>query len=706
MIRQIEDMFFLEGKGFSYVMRVSREGYLLHDWFGKRIAPVPYPEDERGWWCVQTEGEDGVCLDELRQEYPGYGHTDLRRPAVSCGPAGLVLKYAEHKISAGKPRLSGLPSALGDGAETLTVTLRDADMKVRVDLNYTVYEDYGVICRSAVITNEGESELTLDRAYSASIELPRRDLNEIHLHGSWGRERHIVENPLVPGVADISNARGGSGHQINPFITVKDPAATEESGFCLGVMPVYSGNHSTEIEVDQRGRTRINSGINPFMFEKKLRPDESFTAPECLLAVADGLGELSRSFHDFIRDRICRGKFAHSERPILINNWEATYMDFDEEKLLSIAKLAAELGIELFVLDDGWFGKRNNDRCSLGDWVVNRDKLPSGIGGLAKKINALGLKFGLWFEPEMVSPDSDLYRAHPDWAVRSGVRAPGLGRTQLVLDLSRPEVQDYVISAVNSVLDSANIEYVKWDMNRYITDMPRKGFNHEYTLGYYRVMDAIVSSHPNVLFEGCSAGGGRFDAGVLCYMPQIWTSDDTDPMERVYIQYGTSLAYPPSTMGSHVTDGPNQYTRRPVSMKTRGDVALSGNFGYELDITKLPESDLEAIKAQTALCREIRATVEYGDFYRLSDPFKNNVGGWMSVEKDKSRAYVTLTKMLFRPNSWYTHIRLKGLEPSAEYRDKFTGRTYMGDMLMNRGLLVSFPHGDFATLSFLLQRNH
>ncbi len=702
MIKKIEDMFFLEGKGFSYVMRISREGYLLHDWFGKKIAPVAYGEDPRGWWCVQTEGADGACLDELRQEYPAYGHTDLRRPAVSVGPGGLALKYDSHRIYPGKPELPGLPSALPDGAETLTVSLRDKDAGVRADLNYTVYENYGVLCRSAVITNESGGVITLDRAFSASVELPRCDLSEIHLHGSWGRERHIAENRLAPGVYDISNARGGSGHQINPFVIIKDIEANEDGGFCLGVMPVYSGNHSTEIEVDQRGRARVNSGINPFMFEKALKPGESFAAPECLLAVGDGLGELSRTFHDFIRDRICRGRFAHAERPILINNWEATYMDFDEEKLLSIAGLAKELGIELFVLDDGWFGKRNNDRCSLGDWVVNLEKLPSGIDGLAKKVNALGLKFGLWFEPEMVSPDSDLYRAHPDWAISSGTRSPGLGRTQLVLDLTRAEVQDYVINAVNSVLDSANIEYVKWDMNRYITDMPRKGFNHEYTLGYYRVMGEIVNSHPNVLFEGCSAGGGRFDAGVLCYMPQIWTSDDTDPMERVYIQYGTSLAYPPSAMGSHVTDGPNQYTRRPVSMKTRGDVALSGNFGYELDITKLPAEDLDAIKAQTALCRELRRTVEYGDFYRLSSPFKNNVGGWMSVEKDKSRAYVTLTKMLFRPNSYFTHIRLKGLDPNARYTDKFTGRTYMGDMLMNRGILVDFPHGDFVTYTMWL----
>ena len=703
MISKIDDMFFLQGKNSSYVMRISHEGYLLHDYFGKKIAPVSYGEENRGWWCLQSTGEDGACLDELRQEYPTYGHTDLRMPAVSIGAQNLVLKYSSHSITAGKPELKGLPSALGNGAETLTIVLRDEAAKVKAELNYTIYPDSNVICRSARITNEGEAEITLDRAYSASLELPTSKFEELHFTGSWGRERHISKNVLSPGVYELGNARGGSGHQMNPFVIIKDRDATEDHGFCLGIMQVYSGDHSTEIEVDQRGRTRINAGINPFMFEWTLKPGETFTTPECLLCTGDGLGDLSRELHDFIRDHICRGKFSHAPRPILINNWEATYMDFDEEKLLSIAGLAKDLGIELFVLDDGWFGRRNNDRCSLGDWVVNPEKLPSGIDGLAKKINDMGLKFGLWFEPEMVSPDSDLYRAHPDWAIHTDLRSPALARTQLVLDLTRSEVQDYVINAVNSVLDSANIEYVKWDMNRYITDMPRKGFNYEYTLGFYRVMGEIVNSHPDILFEGCSSGGARFDAGVLCFMPQIWTSDDTDPMERVYIQYGTSLGYPPSTMGSHVTDGPNQYTNRPVSMKTRGDVALSGNFGYELDITKLPQSDLDDIKEQTALCREIREIVEYGDFYRLSDPFENNMGGWMSVEKDKSSAYVTLTKMLFKPNSYGGYIRLKGLDPSAKYIDKFSGRAYMGDMLMNRGMQVNFPHGDFVTYTMWLE---
>ncbi|MGN1097731.1 MAG: alpha-galactosidase [Clostridia bacterium] len=704
MIHKIDDMFFLQGKNSSYVIRISKEGYILNDYFGKKISLVAYGEEQRGWWCFQAVGEDNVCLDELRQEYPTFGHTDLRCPAVNAAEKNLVLKYSSYKIMDGKPELEGLPSAMGDGAQTLVITAIDENAKVKAELYYTVFPESSAICRSAKITNMGEESLTLDRAYSASIEFPDSGYEELHFVGSWGKERHVVKNGLVQGVYEIGNVRGGSGHQINPFVILKEKDATEDSGFCCGFMLVYSGNHSTEIEVDQRGRTRINSGINPFMFEWKLGSGESFTTPECILCVGDGLGDLSREYHDFIRQRICRGKFAHAERPILINNWEATYMDFDEEKLISIASLAKELGIELFVLDDGWFGKRDNDRCSLGDWVVNIEKLPSGIGGLAEKINNIGMKFGLWFEPEMISPDSDLYRAHPDWAIRTAERNPALIRTQLVLDFTRADVQDYVINAVNSVLDSANIEYVKWDMNRYITDMPRKGYNHEYTMGFYRVMGEIVNAHPDILFEGCSGGGGRFDAGILCYMPQIWTSDNTDPMERVYIQYGTSFGYPPSTMGSHVTESPNQYTRRPTSMKTRGDVAMSGNFGYELDITKLGEADLKSIKEQVELCKELRKTVEYGDFYRLYNPFEGNVGGWISVEKDKSRAFVVLTKMLFKSNTYYTRVKLKGLDPDAKYIDSFSGKEYMGDMLMNRGILVEFPHGDFATHSMLLEK--
>lgn len=703
MIQKIGDMFFLQGKNTSYVIRISEEGYILHDYYGKKISPVAYAEEKRGWWCFQASGEDGVCMDELRQEYPSFGHTDLRSPAMSAD-RDVVLKYTSHMIIEGKPELEGLPSALGAGAESLIITAADDRAQISADLCYTVFPDSNAVCRSVKITNLSGSRLVLDRAFSASVEFMDGGYEEMHFAGAWGRERYIVQNSLVQGVYEIGNARGGSGHQINPFVILKEKGADEEHGECFGFMLVYSGNHMTEIEVDQRGRTRVNMGINPFMFEWELDSGESLTAPECILCYGEGLGMLSREYHNFIRTRICRGNYSKKERPILINNWEATYMDFNEEKILSIAALAAKLGIELFVLDDGWFGRRDNDRCSLGDWTVNLSKIPSGIGGLAEKINALGLKFGLWFEPEMISPDSDLFRKHPDWAIQTSLRPPAEIRSQLVLDLTRREVRDYVINAVNSVLDSANIEYVKWDMNRYITDMPRKGFNHEYTLGFYSVMDAIVRTHPHILFEGCSGGGGRFDAGVLCYMPQIWTSDNTDPIERVYIQYGTSFGYPPSVMGSHVTESPNQYTRRPVSMKTRGDISMSGNFGYELDITNLGEADINAVKSQTERCRQLRALVEYGDFYRLFNPFESNLGGWMSVDRERKNAFVCIARILFKSNSYYTRLKLKGLDPSAKYCDECSGVEYMGDMLMNRGILIEFPAGDFNTVTMKLTR--
>lgn len=702
MIIQKDDMIFLQGKNITYAMRISPEGYLLHDYFGKKINPVSYKEENRGWWCFQTTDEDNICLDEIRQEFPTYGHTDLRRPAAG-GNKTLVFKHVKCEISQTKPEIDGLPSASGTGSETLIVTMADEKSEAQATLFYTVYEDFDVICRRCEIKNIASSPLVLDRVFSMSMEFPVQNLEELHLVGSWGKERSIVKNSIVQGVYEIGNARGGSGHNVNPFVIVKDKASNEDMGDCFGFTLVYSGNHCTEIEADHHGRTRVNCGINPFGFEWTLNTGESFASPEAFISYGDGLGALSRANHDFIRQRICRGKWAAKERPILINNWEATYMDFDENKLLSIADLAAELGIELFVLDDGWFGKRNNDRCSLGDWVVNKDKIPSGIKGLAEKINEKGLKFGLWFEPEMVSPDSDLYTAHPDWAIHTDERTPALCRTQLVLDLSRKEVQDYCINAVNAILDSANIEYVKWDMNRYLSDMPRKGFNHEYTLGFYRIMDGIVNSHPDILFEGCSGGGGRFDTGILCYMPQIWTSDNTDSIERLFIQYGTSMGYPLSSMGSHVTDSPNQGTGRPASMKTRGDVAMSGNFGYELDITKLPAEDLDAIKALNSECKALRSLTANGDFYRLANPFEGNLCGWAVISKDKTEAFVCFARILLRTNEYYTHVKVKGLDPDKKYVDSVSGKTYMGDMLMNRGIYIEFPHGDFKTVTMKLK---
>lgn len=491
---------------------------------------------------------------------------------------------------------------------------------------------------------------------------------------------------------------------MNPFVMLHDCGANERSGDVYSFMLVYSGNHETRIDVDQRFRTRVLQGVNPFDFEKTLKSGEKLSSPESLLTFShEGFGGMSRALHEFIRENIVRGYWKKRERPILINNWEATYMNFDEEKVLSIARLAKKLGIELFVLDDGWFGKRNYDDSSLGDWYVNYEKLPSGITGIAERIEEIGLKFGLWFEPEMVSPNSDLYRAHPDWAIHAKKIAPALSRNQLVLDLTKKEVRDFIVDAVVTHLKEAKISYVKWDYNRYITDMPYKGYNFDYTIGLYDIFDRITSAAPEVLFEGCSGGGGRFDAGVLCYMPQIWTSDNTDAIERVYIQYGTSFGYPTSTMGSHVTASPNEYTKRQTPMKTRGDVALSGNFGYELDITKLNDEDLKAIAQQTEQCREVRRLVEFGDFYRLADPFSGNIGAWQVVSGDKKESFVCMTRIMFQSNGYYQFIRLDGLKKGAFYKDTYhEDRIYSADELMYRGVIADFPHGDFVTYTMRL----
>lgn len=461
------------------------------------------------------------------------------------------LKYKDYTIKENYiPEIEGMPSLFigNKSAQTLEITLEDKISGVEVVLSYSVFDDYDVILRNTRIHNISDSTIEIDSAYSANLDIAKGNYDLIYFSGGWGREREFCRCEIQQGAKiDISNARGGSGHTLNPFIMVSEHNADEDKGNVYGFSLIYSGNHSSMIECDQYGNIRVQQGINPFMFKWTLEKGESFVTPQCVMCYSEnGIGGLSRELNDVYRTNLCRSKWADKDRPILINNWEATYFDFDEDKLLSIAKRAKEAGVELFVLDDGWFGTRNDDFSGLGDWTVNYDKLPSGIDGLAKKINDIGLKFGLWFEPEMVNPDSDLYRAHPDWAISVPNRISSLSRNQLILDLSRDDVCDYIITAVSDVLKSANIEYVKWDMNRPMTDMPYEGYNHKYTLGFYKIMDAITGAFPNILFEGCSGGGGRFDAGVLAYMPQIWTSDNSDAAARLKIQYATSMGYPVS----------------------------------------------------------------------------------------------------------------------------------------------------------------
>lgn len=696
----------LQGRSISYIMTESDDKDLLHFYFGKKLADCDYSqmtdEIEQIWGFATNK----FPLDVYPQEYPVYGYTDLRNGAYEIinknGNAISKLNVKQYRIhSETTASIIGMPCLFkGDkNADTLEVILEDCHTALEVRLYYTVFDEYDIIARNAVIVNKSDTVIKLTKAYSASIDLPMGDYDMIHFAGSWGREREMVRTPLKIGIkAEAENARGGSGHQLNPFVMIAAPDADEVHGEVYGFSLIYSGNHSSVAKIDQFGGLRIQQGINPHQFEWNLNCGEEFYTPQSVICYsADGFGQMSREYHDVYRNNLMQSKWVNKSRPILINNWEGTYFDFTEEKLLSMAEKAKSADIDLFVLDDGWFGKRNNDRCSLGDWIVNKEKLPSGIDGLAKKMNDIGLKFGLWFEPEMISPDSDLYRAHPDWAVSVPERTPVEIRHQLLLDLSRSEVCDYVIKAVSDILSNANIGYVKWDMNRQITDMPYPGFNHAYTLGYYKVMSAVTSAFPDVLFEGCSAGGGRFDAGVLAYMPQIWASDNSDAISRLKIQYSTSMCYPVSCISTHVTASPNHQVGRVTSLKTRGDVAYAGTFGYELDITKATDDEFEEIKQQTAFSRHIQQLVLNGDFYRLLSPYDTNYCSWEIVSKDKKHVFLFASKILAVAQTKNAALKLQGLDADKKYKHIQTGKIYGGDMLMYKGIRINYKMQDFAT---------
>lgn len=707
MIIQNGKTIHLQGRNISYIMFENESGDLLHFYFGKKIADVDYSLMTEQWkeeWGFAT---NEFPLDVYPQEYPSYGYSDLRNPAYQVvnkfGNAVSRMTVKGYKIhNNAVTEIKGMPYLFkGDkNVDTLEVILYDESIELEVHLFYTVFEEYNIIARSAVVKNNSEDAVNIMSAYSASLDLPMNDYDMIHFAGSWGRERDMMRTSLKMGMkAEIENARGGSGHQLNPFVMIASPQADELHGEVYGFSLIYSGNHSTVAKIDQFGGLRVQQGINPYQFKWDLMPGQEFYTPQSVICYSNnGFGEMSREYHDVYRNNLMRSKWTHKNRPILINNWEGTYFDFTEEKLLKMAEKAKEIGLDLFVLDDGWFGKRNNDRCSLGDWTVNRAKLPSGIDGLAEKINNIGLGFGLWIEPEMISPDSDLYRAHPDWAVKVSERTPVEIRHQLLLDLTRDEVCEYVIDAVSNILKNANIGYVKWDMNRQITDMPYIGFNHRYTLGYYRIMSAITSEFPDVLFEGCSAGGGRFDAGVLAYMPQIWTSDNSDAVSRLKMQYSTSMSYPVYSISTHVTASPNHQVGRKTSLKTRGDVAYAGTFGYELDITKSDDEEIEEIKKQIEFDKSIQSLIREGDLYRLVSPYETNYCSWEIVSKDKKKVFLFASKILAVAQSKNPKLKLQGLDENKQYLDTRTGNVYGGDFLMYRGIRIDYKMEDFSTV--------
>ncbi len=719
----------------SYIFTVLKNGHLGQLYFG---AAIHDREDfshliemtPRAMTACPYDQDPAFSLEHLRQEYPVYGTSDFRHPAVEVmqqnGSSISEFVYESHTIASGKPNLPGLPATYVEDdreAMTLEVTLRDALTGVTALLRYTIFADYAAIARSVMIANQGEETVHLRRAMSLSLDLPDSDYEWLQLSGCWGRERHIVRRPLTPGLTAVDSLRGSSSHEQNPFVALLRPDAGERQGEVLGLSLIYSGNFQISAQVDAHQNTRLLCGINPFGFDWKLEPGERFQTPEAVLVYSQkGLNDMSQTFHQLYGRRLARGEWRDRPRPILINNWEATYFDFTEDRLIEIATRARDCGVELFVLDDGWFGQRCNDHAGLGDWQANPQRLANGISGLAQRIEGLGMKFGLWFEPEMVNEDSDLYRAHPDWVLRTPGRNACVGRHQLVLDFSRPEVVDNLYQQMSVILGGAKVSYVKWDMNRSITEcysavLPpdRQGeVFHRYILGVYNLYERLTSRFPHVLFESCASGGARFDPGMLYYAPQCWTSDDSDAVERLKIQYGTSLCYPVSSMGAHVSVSPNHQVMRSTPLHTRANVACFGTFGYELDLNKLTPSELEEVKEQIRFMKEYRSLLQFGTFYRLKSPFEGNETAWMVVSADQKTAIVGWYRVLNQANKDFSRLRLEGLNPDFCYQNSVTGTAHYGDELMRCGLITSDPvsplselgrtdSGDFESRLYILK---
>ena len=707
----------------SYVLGVEDSfGYLLHYYYGKKLhtdnvrylartGEPPYTPD-------RNDRDKLSFLDCAPFEYPMGGMGDFREHCLEIRTEGgynaIEAGYRRHSITRGKAALPGLPATFGseEDCESLVITLADDLVGLEMDLKYTVFEKLDVITRSVCIRNVGENPVYLTKALSMCLDMDNREFSLLTLHGSWARERRIRSRKIGHGRQGIFSERGESSHQEHPFLALTTPNISQTAGEVYGFHFVYSGNFHGQCGMDQFDSVRTVLGINPYNFTWKLEKNGSFQTPEVVMVHScEGLGHMSRTFHDLYRRHLIRSPWKNRKRPILINNWEATYFDFNTEKLLPIARDASAAGIEMLVLDDGWFGNRFDDNRALGDWFVNEEKLPGGLARLVREVNALGLKFGIWMEPEMISPDSDLYRAHPDWAIAVPGRRSGLCRNQYVLDITRPEVLEYVWGRIEAILSSANIEYLKWDMNRQLADLgslalpaDRQGeLFHRYVLAVYELQERLVRRFPELLLENCSGGGARFDPGMLFYSPQIWCSDDTDAIERLRIQDGTALIYPLSAMGAHVSDCPNHAVGRVTPFETRGHVALAGTFGYELDITRIPREDREAIPGQVAMYHRYNDLIREGDYYRLASFTENGeLDCWQVKAKDGSEILVTVVQVLNRPNYHSRRICLQGLEETASYRVEETGEIFGGDALMYGGLPVANFWGDFRSRLYTL----
>lgn len=730
--------FHLYNKEVSYIMKIMENGQIENLYYGKRIKDREdfsylHEEISRPLTSVNVPEPGVLSMEYTKQEYPSYGTGDYRSPAFTVlqedGSRISAFAYVGHNIFNGKKELKPLPATYTESdeeAQTLEIILYDDLIDTELVLSYTIYEAYPVITRNARFTQKGTEKIVLERALSMSVEFGDMDFEMVHLAGAWARERYVKTRKLEMGIQSIQNLHGtGSSAEHNPFLALKRPHTTESQGEVYGFSLVYSGNFLAQTEVTTFDLTRVTMGIHPEGFSWELNQGETFQTPEVVMVYSDqGLNKMSQVYHRLYRTRLMRGYWRDKARPILLNNWEATYFDFNEEKILNIAKKAKEVGVELFVLDDGWFGARNDDYRGLGDWYVNLEKLPDGISGLSRKIEALGLKFGLWVELEMVNKDSDLYRAHPDWIIGAPGRFESHGRHQHVLDFSRKEVVDYIYEMISKVLRESSISYIKWDMNRYMSEPYSRGASaahqgmvmHKYILGVYDLYTRLTTEFPEILFESCASGGARFDPAMLYFAPQTWTSDDTDASERVKIQYGTSMVYPVVSMGSHVSAVPNHQLLRTTPLETRGNVAYFGTFGYELDLNLLSDEEIEIVKKQITFMKQYRDLIQVeGDFYRLLSPFAGNDAAWMVVSRDQTEAIAGFYQRLNKINASWLRLRLQGLNEDSLYEvsRNVLGETKSyqayGSELMYAGIPIDREElnekgGDFASLLYVLKK--
>lgn len=716
-------IFTLHTKASSYQMGVSKYGHLLHLHYGGRISgSMEYLILHRGCGFAGNPYETGLdqsyTLDLLPQEYSVYGNGDFRTSALVIkdehGSYSCDLRFRSYEIVKEKYGLPGLPATYDQTGETLKIHMEDPATDMQAILYYGVFEDLDIITRAVKIINQGEKKIYVEKVASACLDFLAGQFDIIDFHGRHAMERTMQRHPLVHGIHSIGSSRGHSSHHYNPFMILCESETTEDAGSCYGMSFVYSGCFKGEVECDQMNQIRMVMGIQDERFSCPLQKGEEFITPEVVMSYSSkGLTQLSQNYHEIYRHHLCRGYYKTRRRPILINNWEATYFDFTGEKICEIARQAAELGVEMLVLDDGWFGKRNGECSGLGDWFVNEEKMGGTIADLSVKIHQMGLKFGLWVEPEMVSEDSDLYRAHPDWAFTVPGRKPIRSRYQLVLDFSRKEVVDHIFEMLTTVLDSTDIEYIKWDMNRSLTDVYSAAAEyeeqgmvlHRYMLGVYDLLERLIQRYPHMLIEGCSGGGGRFDAGMLYYTPQIWCSDNTDAIDRVSIQYGTSFGYPVSAVGAHISAVPNHQTGREIPLATRAVVAMSGSFGYELNLNSLNKTEKEQIKKWNELFYKYWPVIHEGEYFRLTDPLQNrDFAAWEFVSKNKDEVLLNVVSLSRHGNQPTRYVKLKGLIDDAQYRIDGQIQTFFGSDLMNGGMRIPELSGEYDSWQMYLKR--